>query len=60
MKLEKNSAVKDQNMVSNTTSKGSRGEKCLAKFTSSNGSVFGSLILIYARLAIIVSPYPLQ
>ena len=58
MKLEKNSAVKDQNMVSNTTSKGSRGEKCLAKFTSSNGSVFGSLILDIRKAGDYSQPLP--
>ena len=58
MKLEKNKAIKDQNMASNTTSKGSRGEKCLAKFTSSNGSVFGSLILDIRKAGDYSQPLP--
>ena len=45
MESEKDKAKQSQNSASNSPSKGSRGEKCLAKFTSSNGSVFGSLIL---------------
>lgn len=58
MKLEKNKAIKDQNLASNTTSKGSRGEKCLAKFTSSNGSVFGSLILDIRKAGDYSQPLP--
>ena len=58
MKLEKNKAVEDQNFTSNTTPKGSRGEKCLAKFTSSNGSVFGSLILDIRKAGDYSQPLP--
>lgn len=58
MKLEKNKAVKDQKLDSNATSKGSRGEKCLAKFTSSNGSVFGSLILDIRKAGDYSQPLP--
>ena len=58
MKLEKNKAVEDQSLTSNTTSKGSRGEKCLAKFTSSNGSVFGSLILDIRKAGDYSQPLP--
>ena len=58
MKLEKNKAIKDQNLASNATSKGSRGEKCLAKFTSSNGSVFGSLILDIRKAGDYSQPLP--
>lgn len=58
MKLEKNKAVEDQNLTSNTIPKGSRGEKCLAKFTSSNGSVFGSLILDIRKAGDYSQPLP--
>ena len=58
MKLEKNKAVEDQNLASNTIPKGSRGEKCLAKFTSSNGSVFGSLILDIRKAGDYSQPLP--
>ena len=58
MKLEKNKAVEDQNLTSNTTPKGGRGEKCLAKFTSSNGSVFGSLILDIRKAGDYSQPLP--
>ena len=58
MELEKNRAVKGQKMVSNETSKSSRGEKCLAKFTSSNGSVFGSLILDIRKAGDYSQPLP--
>jgi len=58
MKLEKNKAVEDQNSTSNTIPKGSRGEKCLAKFTSSNGSVFGSLILDIRKAGDYSQPLP--
>ena len=58
MELEKNKAVKGQNLASNETSKSSRGEKCLAKFTSSNGSVFGSLILDIRKAGDYSQPLP--
>ena len=58
MKLEKNRAVEDKKLTSNPTSKGSRGEKCLAKFTSSNGSVFGSLILDIRKAGDYSQPLP--
>ena len=58
MKLEKNKAVEGQNLAPNATSKGSRGEKCLAKFTSSNGSVFGSLILDIRKAGDYSQPLP--
>lgn len=58
MKLEKNRAVEDKNLTSNETSKSSRGEKCLAKFTSSNGSVFGSLILDIRKAGDYSQPLP--
>ena len=58
MKLEKNKAVEDQNLTSKTTQKGNRGEKCLAKFTSSNGSVFGSLILDIRKAGDYSQPLP--
>ena len=58
MKLEKNKAVKGQNLASDETSKRSRGEKCLAKFTSSNGSVFGSLILDIRKAGDYSQPLP--
>ena len=58
MKLKKNKAVEDQNLTSNTIPKGSRGEKCLAKFTSSNGSVFGSLILDIRKAGDYSQPLP--
>ena len=58
MELEKNKAVKGQNLASNPTPKGSRGEKCLAKFTSSNGSVFGSLILDIRKAGDYSQPLP--
>ena len=45
-------------MASNETSKSSRGEKCLAKFTSSNGSVFGSLILDIRKAGDYSQPLP--
>ena len=58
MILEKNKAVEDQNLTSKTIPKGSRGEKCLAKFTSSNGSVFGSLILDIRKAGDYSQPLP--
>jgi len=58
MKLEKNKAKESQNSASNSSSKGSRGEKCLAKFTSSNGSVFGSLILDIRKAGDYSQPLP--
>ena len=58
MKLEKNRAVEDKKLTSNPTSKGCRGEKCLAKFTSSNGSVFGSLILDIRKAGDYSQPLP--
>lgn len=58
MELEKNKAVKRQNLAFNETSKSSRGEKCLAKFTSSNGSVFGSLILDIRKAGDYSQPLP--
>lgn len=58
MELEKNKVVKGQNLASNETSKSSRGEKCLAKFTSSNGSVFGSLILDIRKAGDYSQPLP--
>ena len=60
MKLEKNKAVKGQNLASDETSKRSRGEKCLAKFTSSNGSVFGSLILDIRKAGDYSQPLPVS
>jgi len=44
MELEKNKVVKGH-QSSKASLYGSRGEKCLAKFTSSNGTVYGSLTL---------------
>ena len=58
MKLEKNKAKESQNSALNSSSKGSRGEKCLAKFTSSNGSVFGSLILDIRKAGDYSQPLP--
>ncbi len=58
MESEKNKAIKSQNSASNSPSKGSRGEKCLAKFTSSNGSVFGSLILDIRKAGDYSQPLP--
>lgn len=58
MESEKNKAVKAQKMASNSTYKSSRGEKCLAKFTSSNGSVFGSLILDIRKAGDYSQPLP--
>jgi len=58
MKLEKNKAKESQNSALNSLSKGSRGEKCLAKFTSSNGSVFGSLILDIRKAGDYSQPLP--
>ena len=58
MKLEKNKAKESQNSTLNSSSKGSRGEKCLAKFTSSNGSVFGSLILDIRKAGDYSQPLP--
>ena len=59
MELEQNKVIKGQPLASNGTHKSSRGEKCLAKFTSSNGSVFGSLTLDI-RKAIAVSSTSIQ
>jgi len=58
MKLEKNKAKESQNSALNSSSKGSRGEKCLAKFTSLNGSVFGSLILDIRKAGDYSQPLP--
>ena len=58
MESEKNKAKQSQNSASNSPSKGSRGEKCLAKFTSSNGSVFGSLILDIRKAGDYSQPLP--
>ncbi|MBQ4388060.1 MAG: recombinase, partial [Prevotella sp.] len=58
MESEKNKATKGHKFASNSTSKSSRGEKCLAKFTSSNGSVFGSLILDIRKAGDYSQPLP--
>ena len=47
---------KSGDMASASTS--SRGEKCLAKFTSSNGSVFGSLALNIRKAGDYSQPLP--
>ena len=58
MKSEKNKAAKGLNLSSNGISKSSRGEKCLAKFTSSNGSVYGSLTLDIRKAGDYNQPLP--
>lgn len=58
MELAKNRAIKGQQLVSNGTLKSGRGEKCLAKFTSSNGCVYGSLILDIRKAGDYTQPLP--
>ena len=58
MELEQNKVIKGQPLASNGTHKSSRGEKCLAKFTSSNGCVFGSLILDIRKAGDYTQPLP--
>jgi len=58
MKSEKNKVAEDHLLTSENTPKSSRGEKCLAKFTSSNGSVFGSLTLDIRKAGDYSQPLP--
>ena len=58
MELEQNKVIKGQPLASNSTHQSSRGEKCLAKFTSSNGCVFGSLILDIRKAGDYTQPLP--
>lgn len=58
MELEKNKVTEGHHFASNGTSKSSRGEKCLAKFTSSNGNVFGSLTIDIRKAGDYSHPLP--
>ena len=58
MESEKNKVIKGHLLASDDTSKNSRGEKCLAKFTSTNGSVFGSLTLDIRKAGDYNQPLP--
>ena len=57
MKSEKGIAAKGHQNDKNA-SQSSRGEKCLAKFTSSNGSVYGSLTLDIRKAGDYSQPLP--
>lgn len=58
MKSENNKVAEGHLLTSENTPKSSRGEKCLAKFTSSNGSVFGSLTLDIRKAGDYSQPLP--
>ena len=58
MKSKKEKVTEGHLSASNDKQKSSRGEKCLAKFTSSNGSVFGSLTLDIRKAGDYSQPLP--
>ena len=58
MKSEKSNVVKGHLQGTSNTSNSARGEKCLAKFTSSNGNVYGSLTLDIRKAGNYSQPLP--
>ena len=57
MRTEKEKAAKGHQNGQNA-SQSNRGEKCMAKFTSSNGSVYGSLTLDIRKAGDYSQPLP--